>query len=42
MQIMSNGVFKSLMHRLVTNREKEKISIAVYDETEPEKRDLTC
>ncbi|KAI7987976.1 Protein SRG1 [Camellia lanceoleosa] len=37
MQIMSNGVFKSPMHRVVTNSEREKISVAIFNEPEPEK-----
>ncbi|XVE98427.1 hypothetical protein REPUB_Repub03eG0105500 [Reevesia pubescens] len=38
MQIMSNGIFKSPMHRVVTNSEKLRISVALFDEPEPEKR----
>lgn len=30
MQIMSNGIFKSPMHRAVTNLEKERISVAMF------------
>lgn len=30
MQIMSNGMFKSPVHRVVTNRERERISLAVF------------
>lgn len=29
-QIMSNGIFKSPMHRAVTNGERDRISIAVF------------
>ncbi|XP_037494689.1 protein SRG1 [Jatropha curcas] len=36
-EIMSNGIFKSPIHRVVTNRERERISIAdgLIDETRP-------
>ncbi|KAK3039962.1 hypothetical protein RJ639_027152, partial [Escallonia herrerae] len=37
MQIMTNGIFKSPMHRVVTNAEREKISVAMFNEPEPEK-----
>ncbi|XP_047339306.1 codeine O-demethylase-like [Impatiens glandulifera] len=37
MQIMSNGIFKSPMHRVVTNNYREKISVALFNEPEPEK-----
>lgn len=30
MQISSNGIFKSLVHRVVTNSEKERISLVVF------------
>ncbi|KAJ1258264.1 hypothetical protein BS78_10G061700 [Paspalum vaginatum] len=30
MEVMSNGVFKSPVHRVVTNEEKERISLAVF------------
>lgn len=30
MEIMSNGIFKSPVHRVVTNAEKERISLAVF------------
>ena len=30
-------MFKSPMHRVVTNREREKIYISVFNEPEPEK-----
>ncbi|KAE9602320.1 putative codeine 3-O-demethylase [Lupinus albus] len=36
MQIMSNGIFKSPMHRVVTNTEKLRISVAMFNEPEPE------
>ncbi|KAH0850897.1 hypothetical protein HID58_095149 [Brassica napus] len=28
--IMSNGIYKSPVHRVVTNREKERISVATF------------
>lgn len=37
MQIMSNGIFKSPIHRAVTNSEKLRISVVVYNEAEKEK-----
>lgn len=30
MQIMSNGIFKSPVHRVVTNSERERITVAVF------------
>ncbi|KAG7551363.1 Oxoglutarate/iron-dependent dioxygenase [Arabidopsis thaliana x Arabidopsis arenosa] len=30
MEIMSNGIYKSPVHRVVTNREKERISVATF------------
>lgn len=30
MQIVSNGIYKSPMHRAVTNSEKERISVAMF------------
>ncbi|XP_047339397.1 codeine O-demethylase-like [Impatiens glandulifera] len=36
MQIMSNGMFTSPMHRVVTNSHREKISVALFNEPEPE------
>lgn len=30
MQISSNGIFKSLVHRVVTNSERGRISLAVF------------
>lgn len=35
MQIMSNGIFKSPIHRVVTNPHKERITIAVFFSPEP-------
>ena len=29
-QIMSNGIFKSPVHKVVTNSERERISLAVF------------
>ena len=29
-QIMSNGIFKSPVHRVVTNSERERITLAVF------------
>ncbi|XP_022755203.1 protein SRG1-like isoform X2 [Durio zibethinus] len=37
MQIMSNGIFKSAVHRVVTNTDKLRISVAMFNEAEPEK-----
>ncbi|KAK5829761.1 hypothetical protein PVK06_013554 [Gossypium arboreum] len=37
MQIMSNGIFKSPVHRVVTNADKLRISVAMFNEVEPEK-----
>ena len=34
---MSNGIYKSPMHRVVTNVEKGKISIAMFNEPDPNK-----
>ncbi|KAJ7957721.1 2-oxoglutarate (2OG) and Fe(II)-dependent oxygenase superfamily protein [Quillaja saponaria] len=36
MQIMSNGIFKSPMHRVVTNTEKLRMSVAMFNEPDPE------
>jgi isopenicillin N synthase-like dioxygenase len=33
---MSNGIFKSPVHRVVTNSERERISLAVFCIPEPE------
>ncbi|KAK0607309.1 hypothetical protein LWI29_012965 [Acer saccharum] len=35
MQIMSNGIYKSPMHRVVTNTEKLRISVASFIEPDP-------
>ncbi|KAE8689052.1 2-oxoglutarate and Fe(II)-dependent oxygenase superfamily protein isoform 2 [Hibiscus syriacus] len=37
MQIMSNGIFKSPVHKVVTNMGKLRISVAMFNEAEPEK-----
>ncbi|KDP35888.1 hypothetical protein JCGZ_10458 [Jatropha curcas] len=37
MQIMSNGIFRSPMHRVVTNSESLRLSAALFHEPEPEK-----
>ncbi|XP_058115694.1 jasmonate-induced oxygenase 4-like [Magnolia sinica] len=37
MEIMSNGIFKSPVHRAVTNSEKERISLAMFLAAEAEK-----
>ncbi|CAK7324037.1 unnamed protein product [Dovyalis caffra] len=37
MQIMTNGIFKSPLHRVVTNSEKLRISVALFNEPDPEK-----
>lgn len=29
-QVMSNGIFKSPMHRVITNTERERISLATF------------
>lgn len=34
---MSNGIFKSPVHRAVTNTEKERISLAMFHGLDPEK-----
>ncbi|PRQ46263.1 putative codeine 3-O-demethylase [Rosa chinensis] len=36
MQIMSNGIFKSAMHRVVTNTEKLRLSVAMFNLPAPE------
>jgi len=33
---MSNGIFKSIMHRVVTNTEKLRMSVAMFNEPEAE------
>ncbi|GJN29500.1 hypothetical protein PR202_gb17726 [Eleusine coracana subsp. coracana] len=35
--IMSNGIFKSPVHRVVTNAEKERLSVALFFSVDPEK-----
>ncbi|KAL9398511.1 hypothetical protein Peur_007472 [Populus x canadensis] len=37
MQIVSNGIFKSPVHGVVTNSERLRISAALFNETDPEK-----
>ncbi|KAJ1258257.1 hypothetical protein BS78_10G061200 [Paspalum vaginatum] len=37
MEIMSNGIFKSPVHRVVTNAEKERLSVALFYSTDPER-----
>ncbi|KAI3790323.1 hypothetical protein L2E82_03282 [Cichorium intybus] len=37
LQIMSNAIYKSPMHRVVTNAQRGKISIAMFDEPDPNK-----
>ncbi|KDP30218.1 hypothetical protein JCGZ_17000 [Jatropha curcas] len=37
MQIMSNGIFRGPMHRVVTNCESLRLSVALFHEPEPEK-----
>ena len=37
MQIMSNGIFKSPLHRVLTNTDKLRISVATFNEPEPDK-----
>ncbi|KAL6898021.1 hypothetical protein ACP4OV_006617 [Aristida adscensionis] len=37
MEIMSNGIFKSPVHRVVTSAEKERISLAMFHGLDPEK-----
>ncbi|KAL6221622.1 hypothetical protein ACLB2K_005018 [Fragaria x ananassa] len=36
MQIMSNGIFKSPVHRVVTNPERMRLSVALYNAPDPE------
>ena len=36
-QIMSNGIFKSPVHRVMTNAKKERISVALDYSVDPEK-----
>ncbi|KAM0911778.1 hypothetical protein ACQ4PT_013255 [Festuca glaucescens] len=37
MEIMSNGFFKSMVHRVVTNVEKERLSLVMFYTLDPEK-----
>ncbi|KAL8223440.1 hypothetical protein R6Q57_018915 [Mikania cordata] len=37
MQIMNNGIFKSPVHRVVTNREMARVSVAMFTEPEADK-----
>ncbi|CAM0913052.1 unnamed protein product [Alopecurus aequalis] len=37
MEVMTNGIFRGPVHRVVTNAEKERISVAVFYGTDPEK-----
>ncbi|XP_003564222.2 protein SRG1-like isoform X3 [Brachypodium distachyon] len=37
MEIMTNGIFKGPVHRVVTNAEKERISVAMFYGVDPEK-----
>ncbi|KAK3219274.1 hypothetical protein Dsin_013244 [Dipteronia sinensis] len=37
MKIMTNGIFKSLVHRVVTSSDRERISVAVFYTTEVNK-----
>nr|BAK05092.1 predicted protein [Hordeum vulgare subsp. vulgare] len=36
-EIMSNGIFKSPVHRVVTNAEKERLSLALFYSVDPER-----
>ncbi|XP_077222996.1 protein SRG1-like isoform X1 [Tasmannia lanceolata] len=36
MEIMSNGIFKSPVHRAVTNSEKERVSVAMFFSPDPQ------
>ena len=36
-QIMSNGIFRSPVHRVVTNAEKERLSVALFYSIDPER-----
>ncbi|XP_050368982.1 protein SRG1-like isoform X2 [Argentina anserina] len=36
MQIMSNAIFKSPMHRVVTNPDRMRLSVALFNEPDPE------
>ncbi|KAH9606098.1 hypothetical protein KSS87_019656, partial [Heliosperma pusillum] len=35
-EVMSNGIFKSAVHRVVTNSEKERVSVAAFCAPDPE------
>ncbi|XP_074302780.1 protein LATERAL BRANCHING OXIDOREDUCTASE 1-like [Silene latifolia] len=35
-EVMSNGIFKSAVHRVVTNSEKERVSLAAFCSPDPE------
>ena len=37
LQIMTNGVFKSPVHRVLTNTERERLSVAMFYTPEPNK-----
>ncbi|KAG2609795.1 hypothetical protein PVAP13_4KG089200 [Panicum virgatum] len=37
MEIMSNGIFRSPVHRVVTNAEKERLSVALFYSVDPER-----
>uniref|UniRef100_A0A803LH18 Fe2OG dioxygenase domain-containing protein n=1 Tax=Chenopodium quinoa TaxID=63459 RepID=A0A803LH18_CHEQI len=37
LEIMSNGILKSPMHRVVTNSESERISVAVFSFSDPDR-----
>lgn len=37
LQVMSNGVFKSVVHRVVTNAGRERFSVAAFCNAEPER-----
>ena len=37
MQIMSNGIFKSPLHRVLTNTDKLRISVAIFNTPKPDK-----
>ncbi|KAL6898016.1 hypothetical protein ACP4OV_006612 [Aristida adscensionis] len=37
MEVMSNGIFKSPVHRVVTNAHKERLSVAVFYSIDPDK-----
>uniref|UniRef100_A0A0E0DX35 Isopenicillin N synthase-like Fe(2+) 2OG dioxygenase domain-containing protein n=1 Tax=Oryza meridionalis TaxID=40149 RepID=A0A0E0DX35_9ORYZ len=36
-RIMSNGIFKSPVHRVVTNAMKERLSVGLFYDIDPEK-----